>query len=157
MPQIHLTTLIHAPSERVYDLSRSVRVHQDSMAAYHEKAVGGKVFGLMELGDTVTWKARHLKKMRFITIKITSAHRPHYFRDEMIRGDFKQMKHEHYFKAIDNGTIMIDIFQFDTPYGRFGEMLNNFYLTAYLKKLIVGRNLLIKTYAEGNRWSIILG
>ncbi len=157
MPQIHLTTLIHAPAERVYDLSRSVRVHQDSMAAFGEKAVGGKVFGLMDLGDTVTWKARHLRKVRVLTVKITSAHRPFYFRDEMIRGDFRQMRHEHYFKGIDNGTIMIDIFQFDTPYGRFGEILNNFYLTTYLKNILTGRNLLIKSYAEGNRWRVILG
>ncbi|HVB03962.1 MAG TPA: SRPBCC family protein [Chitinophagaceae bacterium] len=157
MPEISLTTMIHAPAERVFDLSRSVRVHQDSMAEQGEKAVAGKVFGLLDLDDTVTWKARHLRKERVLMIRISSMNRPFYFRDEMIRGDFKSMQHEHFFKTISNGTIMIDVMRFVTPYGRLGEWLNNIYLTGYLRGLIIRRNLLIKSYAEGSRWSIILG
>lgn len=157
MPEINLTTLIHAPAQRVFDLSRSIRVHQDSMADSGEKAVGGKVYGLLDLGDSIIWKGKHLFKERLLTVKIMSMDPPHYFRDEMMRGDFKSMRHEHFFKSIGNGTIMIDVFRFDTPYGRLGEILNNFYLTGYLRRLVIRRNQLIKTYAEGNRWSIILG
>ena len=48
-------------------------------------------------------------------------HAPQSFTDEMVNGDFKQMKHEHHFKPIQNGTLMIDLFSFESPYGKAGQ------------------------------------
>ena len=50
------------------------------------------------------------------------------------------MKHEHHFKPCENGTIMIDIFHFETPYGAFGKLFNKLYLTTYIRSLIEQRN-----------------
>src|SRR5215207_9481754 len=111
MPFIHLTTFIAAPQERVFDLSRSVRLHKQSMTKYQESIIDGVMTGLMNEGETVTWKAKHLFKERILKVKITSMQRPDYFTDEQVEGDFVQMKHEHYFKPIENGTIMIDQFR----------------------------------------------
>ncbi|TMI95755.1 MAG: hypothetical protein E6H06_06180 [Bacteroidetes bacterium] len=66
------------------------------------------------------------------------------------------MKHEHHFKPCDNGTIMIDLFHFESPYGTMGKLLNSFYLTRYLKNLIQQRNKVIKEYAESNKWRRLL-
>ena len=55
MPNIHLTTFIAAPLERVFDLARSIDLHKKSMAESGEQAVGGITMGLINNGETVTW------------------------------------------------------------------------------------------------------
>jgi ligand-binding SRPBCC domain-containing protein len=152
MPFIHLTTFIAAPRERVFDLSRSVSLHKASMKHHDEKIVEGTMSGLMNLDDTVTWTAKHLFKQRRLKIKITKIQSPELFVDEQVEGDFKMLKHEHYFKAIENGTIMIDQFHFESPNGMIGKLINNFYLERYMTNLLQERNKMIKEVAEGNLW-----
>ncbi|AWO02268.1 cell division protein [Chitinophaga alhagiae] len=156
MPLIHLTTVIHAPLPRVFDLSRSITLHKRSMEHLKEEAIRGRTSGLIELNETVTWRAKHLNKMRELTTRITSMQKPHYFCDEMEKGDFTFMKHEHHFKEIENGTIVIDIMEFGTPYGRMGRWLERLYLRKYMKRLLQLRNKIIKEYAESEKWRVIL-
>ena len=66
----------------------------------------------------------------------------------MIKGDFKSIKHQHFFKSIENGTLMIDLFEFKTPYGVVGSLFNQLYLTNYLKRLLELRNKQLKEAAE---------
>lgn len=152
MPFIHLTTFIAAPRERVFDLSRSVTLHKSSMKRYAEEIVDGRMSGLMNLDDTVTWTARHFFKQRRLKVRITKMQRPDYFIDEQEQGDFVLMKHEHYFKAIDNGTILIDQFHFETPHGMLGKMVNQFFLQSYMSRLLTERNSVIRQAAESNLW-----
>jgi ligand-binding SRPBCC domain-containing protein len=156
MPIIHLTTFIAAPIERVFDLSRSIELHKKSMAHHREQAVAGTITGLINLNETVTWKAKHLMRNRVLQVQITAMERPFSFIDEMKKGDFKRMKHEHHFKAIENGTLMIDIFNYEAPYGGLGKFFSGLYLSAYLEKLLEQRNLLIKEYAESSKWQHVL-
>ena len=156
MPTIHLTTFIAAPVERVFDLSRSIELHKKSMIDFNEQAVAGTTMGLINLNETVTWKAKHLRRTRVLQVQITAMERPHSFTDEMKKGSFKSMKHEHHFKQVDNGTLMIDVFTFETPYGGLGRWINNVYLTKYLEKLLEQRNRVIKEYAESNKWQHVL-
>ena len=151
MPFIHLTTFIAAPIERVFDLSRSVDVHQQSMQPYNEVAIGGLRTGLMNEGDVVTWQARHLLKDRRLKVKMTELKRPYFFKDEMLEGDFKSLKHEHHFKPIENGTIMIDQFWYEVPYGKAGALFNFLFLNRYLQNLLLQRNEAIKQLAEKGR------
>ena len=155
MAFIHLTTFIEAPCERVFDLSRHVSVHKQSMTKYKETIVNS-ISGLMDLNDEVIWKARHLFKERILSVKISAIKRPGYFMDEQVKGDFKMMKHEHYFKPCDNGTIVIDLFHFESPYGILGEWFNSLYLTNYMKRLLEQRNKTIKEFAESERWKKLL-
>lgn len=152
MAFIHLTTFIAAPQERVFDLSLSVDLHRHSMKAHGETIVDGNMSGLMKLGDSVTWKAKHLFKERIMKVKVTQLQRPHSFIDEQVTGDFRMMKHEHYFKPAENGCIMIDQFWFETGKGPAGKLLERFYLENYMKKLLTERNAVIKQAAEGNLW-----
>ncbi len=152
MPVIHCTTFVAAPVERVFDLSRSIEVHRHSMQKHKEQAVGGLFTGLLGKGEEVTWKAHHLFKTRILKTKITEFDRPVRFVDEQVSGDFSMMKHQHFFKPCDNGTIMIDIFQFETPYKLIGTIVNRIYLTRYMKTLLDEKNKVIKEMAEGNRW-----
>ena len=156
MPTIHLTTFIAAPQERVFDLSRSIDLHQRAMSNSKEKAVAGTTTGLIGLNDTVTWKARHLLKTRFLKSKIVAMDRPNSFTDEQVTGDFKSLQHEHFFKSIKNGTIVIDLFHFEIPYGIAGRIFNYLVLTRYLRKMLESRNLFIKSYAETEKWKFLL-
>ena len=156
MSSIHLTTFIAAPVERVFDLSRSISLHKISTAHTHERVIGGVMSGLINEGETVTWQAKHLYKERNFTTKITAMKRPESFIDEMTKGDFKSFCHGHYFKPAHNGTIMIDVVEFESPYAIIGKLFNQFYLRKYLEQLLLKRNEVIKEYAEGMKWKAIL-
>lgn len=156
MPTIHLTTFIAAPAEVVFDLSRHIGLHKESMAKYREEAVAGIRIGLIEKEETVTWRAKHLFKNRLLRVKITEMKKPEMFIDEQLQGDFKMMKHEHYFKPCENGTLLIDLFHFESPYGIIGRWFNSLFLTNYLKRLLEQRNSTIKEVAESDRWKRLL-
>jgi ligand-binding SRPBCC domain-containing protein len=156
MPKIHLTSFIAAPIERVFDLSRSINLHQISTASTGEKAIEGIMNGLINKDQTVTWQAKHLFKTRRFTSKISEMKSPEFFVDEMVKGDFKSFHHEHHFKATANGTIMIDLVNFETPYGNFGKIVNRIFLKKYLERFLIKRNEVIKEYAETQKWKTIL-
>ena len=156
MPKIHITFFIAAPIERVFDLSRSINLHQISTASTNEKAIDGVMTGLINKDETVTWQAKHLFKLRQFTSKITGMKSPDFFVDEMIKGDFTSFHHEHHFKTAENGTIVIDIIHFETPYGIIGKLANSLFLTSYLERLLTKRNEVIKEYAETQKWKTIL-
>jgi ligand-binding SRPBCC domain-containing protein len=156
MPYIHLTTFIAAPVERVFNLSRSIDLHKQSMKRYSEAAVQGTTFGLMGLGETVTFRAKHLFKERLLKMKITFLQSPHTFTDEQVEGGFEMLKHEHYFKPIQNGTLMIDQFRYEIKSGRLSDLFNKVYLTKYMERLLEERNTMIKEVAEGPQWKKFL-
>lgn len=156
MPTIHLTTFIAAPVERVFNLSRSIELHRLSMQAFGEEAVAGIRNGLINNGETVTWRAKHLLKKRILRVKIIAMKKPEQYTSEQLTGDFKEMKHEHWFKPCDNGTIMIDLFHFETPYGVIGRIFNKIYFSNYIKKILEQRNSFIRDYAETEKWKNLL-
>jgi ligand-binding SRPBCC domain-containing protein len=156
MPTIHLTSFVAAPQDRVFDLNRNIGLHKISMEHFGEEVVGGMRSGLMNKEDTVTWKGKHLYKTRFFTSKITEMKPFETFTDKMVKGDFKSFEHQHFFKPVDNGTIVIDIITYETPYGWLGELVNKFYLNSYLEKLITHRNDVIRQYAESEKWRALL-
>ena len=129
MAKIHLTTLINAPVERVFDLSRSINLHRIASSNTYEKAIAGVTTGLINENETVTWEDKHLYKIRKFTTKITSMEFPNHFTVQMVHGDFKSFRHEHYFKPINNGTFLIDVIEF-TPLKK--NKMN--YLCKVLKK-----------------------
>jgi ligand-binding SRPBCC domain-containing protein len=156
MALIHLTTFIKAPCERVFDLSRSITLHKMGMQAFQETVIAGRSSGLLELHEIITWSAKHLGKMRQLTLRMTDLKFPEFFCNNQVSGDFKFMAHEHHFKAIQNGTILIDLLDYSLPYGWIGQMVDKWYLTNYMRNLLVSRNRIIKEYAETDKWRLIL-
>lgn len=156
MPSIHITTFIAAPIDRVFDLSRHIGLHKISQQNSNEEAIGGVTSGLIKQGEFVTWKAKHLFKTRFMTVKITEMKSPDYFEDIMEKGDFISYTHKHHFKQVNNGTIMIDELSFETPYGFVGKIFNRIYLSNYMKLLVEQRNKTIREYAESTKWQALL-
>lgn len=118
--------------------------------------MAGLTSGLMNLNDTVTWKARHLFKQRSFTSKITALQRPFYFRDEMQEGDFKKFVHEHFFEKNENGILMKDRVMLEAPFGFIGTLATGIFLKNYIRNLLIHRNEVIKQYAESGEWRKIL-
>src|SRR5262249_39558045 len=81
--ELRATTTFRAPIERVFDLARSVEAHLASSDGTAEAAVAGRTSGLLELGETVTWRARHFGVTQHLTTRITAFDRPHHFQDRM--------------------------------------------------------------------------
>ncbi|HRH49574.1 MAG TPA: SRPBCC family protein [Panacibacter sp.] len=156
MPFIKLATFIHAKPQIVFDLSRSIDLHQTSMGHTNEKAIGGITTGLINEGETVIWTAKHFFKTRMLKVQITQMKPYEFFEDEMLEGDFKSMKHKHIFRAEGSGTKMIDEFSFEAPYGFIGKFFNYIFLTAYMKALLMQRNCVIKEFAETEKRKTVL-
>ncbi|MEK8130649.1 SRPBCC family protein [Paenibacillus filicis] len=148
MPVIRQQLYMEAPPELCFDLSRSIDMHMDSMAHTGERAVGGRVGGLIELGETVTWEAVHFGIRQRLTARITEMNRPHRFVDEMVNGAFRRFYHEHRFEAQGSGTLVTDTFDYTSPLGLLGQLADRIFLEAYMKGLLGRRNELIKQRAE---------
>jgi ligand-binding SRPBCC domain-containing protein len=155
MVELKETTTIAAPIERCFDLARSVEVHLAGNVHFGESAVavGGVTSGLVDLGQRVTWRAKHLGVWQNLTSEITRMERPTYFRDEMIEGAFKRMEHDHSFEALTpNETVMTDVFRFAAPLGIFGRIAEVLVLRRYMTNLLHERNVVIKKIAESEEW-----
>lgn len=152
MAVIHLETAIDAPRERVFDLARSIDVHQDSMKGTDEHAVAGVTSGLIGLGQEVTWEARHLCVTQNLRVKIIQFDRPRHFQDVMLSGAFGHMKHDHVFEDRHEKTMMIDHFDFQSPLGWLGHIFDRLFLTGYMRHLLIKRNAVLKQTAESEAW-----
>ncbi len=158
MPKLQLETIINAPIERVFDLARSIDLHLLSLKHTHEKAVAGRMTGLVEKGETVTWRARHLGVTQELTSLITDVDPHHYFADELVKGAFQHFKHEHFFEKLENGrTLMKDIFDYTSPLGLLGKLADLLFLEKYMTKLLEQRNSTLIEVAENQRWKELPG
>ena len=149
MTKIILETHIDAPIERVFDLARSIELHQHATRQTNEKAIAGRTFGLIELGETVTWRAKHLGFYQQLTVEIIEFDKPNLFVDVMSDGIFKHMKHTHRFTSIRRGTRMVDEFEFASSLGWLGKLVDALYLKRYLTNFLINKNKELKMTAEG--------
>jgi ligand-binding SRPBCC domain-containing protein len=122
---IQLETFIGAPPERCFDLSLSVDLHLASTARTEER----------------------------VAVRITGYDRPRMFRDEMVTGPFRRMRHDHRFEAAHGGTRMHDEFEFSTVFPPLDALV----LAPHLRRLLVLRNETIRHAAEGDGWRRYLG
>jgi len=164
---IRLFTFVVAPPERVFDLARSIEAHLHSASGTKERAVAGVNSGLLKLADEVTWEARHFGVKQQLTVRITSMERPFRFEDVMLSGAFKRMKHYHEFidtslgtNAFANlppGTLMVDRFEFESPWGILGRMVDRLFLCHYMRRFLLRRNQALKQLAESDDWRKYIG
>jgi ligand-binding SRPBCC domain-containing protein len=152
MVTLHETTLIAAPIERCFDLSRSIDLHMASTGPTGERAVGGRTSGLIALGERVMWKGRHFGVWFHHTSEIDAMTRPTHFRDSMVRGAFASFRHDHYFAASNETTVMRDVMQFAAPFGPIGLIAEYAVLRAYMRHFLRQRNAMIKRIAESKDW-----
>lgn len=148
LPVINLETWMKAPIDCCFDLSRDIDLHMRSTTHTREVAVAGVTKGSIGLHEEVTWEATHFGIRQRLTTRITAYHRPFHFRDSQVRGAFRRFDHDHFFSEVDGGTLMRDVFDYDSPFGILGVLANQLYLKRYMTTLLRRRNRLIKKVAE---------
>jgi len=148
MTTLKLITKINADKQTVFDLSRNIDLHRQSMKTSDEKAVDGITSGLISLHETVTFKGRHFGFWHTHQSKITEMTFYDSFTDEMIQGKFKSFKHHHLFHEKSGQTTMIDEVTYEIPFGFLGAIFNRMFLKKYLIRLLQKRNAFIKKSAE---------
>lgn len=156
MPKIILRSEIQAKKDIVFDLSRSIDLHTISTEQTNETAIAGKTTGLIGLNESVTWKAKHFGIYQTLTSKVTEFDQPNYFVDEMVKGAFKSFTHEHLFEELNGKTIMTDVFDYRSPFGLLGRLVDSLFLKKYMTDLLEKRNQIVKEFAESDKWKLIL-
>ncbi len=123
-----------------------------STSATGERAVGGRLSGLLDLDDEVTWRARHFGVCQRLTTRITAYDRRRYFEDTMLRGAFARMRHDHFFEEADGGTLVRDVVEFAAPLPILGRLAETLFLTSYMRRFLLTRNEELKQLAESDGW-----
>ena len=134
------TTSTTMTVEELFDLSLSIDAHVGSMSESQERAIAGVTTGMIGLGETVTWRARHFGIPFSMTSRITEMTRPKSFVDEQIRGPFSRFRHQHSFVPATGGSTMRDVVEFTAPFGVLGRIVERLVLARYLERLIEKRN-----------------
>lgn len=148
MPIIKHDIFINAPINVCFDLARNVGVHTETTAKTKEKAVGGVTQGFLEKDDTVTWEATHFGIKQKLTAKITHMEKPTVFVDSMVKGAFRSFTHTHQFVEENGGTLMIDKFEYRSPFGLIGIIADKLFLKKYMTDFIRSRAKELKRIAE---------
>jgi ligand-binding SRPBCC domain-containing protein len=155
MITLHDFTRIRTPIDRCFDLARSVEVHLAGNIHSGEQAAAaeGRTSGLLDLGERVTWRAKHFGVWHKLTSEITQMRRPSYFQDTAVRGIFPYMRHDHYFRALaPTETEMRDVFAFAAPLPVLGLLAGFLVLRRYMRALLPERNATIQQIAESEDW-----
>ena len=148
METIRIETWIAAPAERCFDAARDLDLHVKSVGNTNERAVAGRTSGLIELGEEVTWRARHFGVVQHFTSRIMAFDRPRYFQDAMQRGAFRSFVHDHFFEAEGDRTKMIDVLEFSAPFPLLGRFAEKLFLRRYMTRLLTSRANVIKQALE---------
>ncbi|OIH94512.1 SRPBCC family protein [Curtobacterium sp. MCBA15_001] len=135
-----VVTELDVPPERACAISLDIGAHETSMADSGERAVAGTTSGTIGLGESVTWRARHLGIVWQMTSRITALEAPNRFVDEQVRGPFARFRHEHRFEPSARGTRMVDEITFRAPLGPLGRVAEVLVLARYVPHLIRVRN-----------------
>ena len=149
MHSLSVTTWINAPPLRCFDLARCIEAHLESAKATGERVIAGPSSGLLEMGDEITFEAKHFGITQRLASRITAFNPPAFFQDRMVRGPFRFLEHDHFFNpAAGGGTDMIDVLRFAAPLGPLGWIAERILLARHLRLFLVQRGHTFKSLAE---------
>lgn len=149
MGHLIIETLINAPRERVFDLARDVGAHTRSASFTNERVVEpGRVEGLLEAGDIVTFEGVHFGIRQRFTAKIIEMQQPERFVDELVKATFKSMRHVHEFETRDGATLMRDTLDWVSPLGILGVIADKIAVERHLRRFVTKKQQALKEIAE---------
>jgi ligand-binding SRPBCC domain-containing protein len=74
----------------------------------------------------------------------------------MVKGAFKSFRHEHYLTQKNGKVIVKDVFKYESPFGFLGKLADALFLERYMTTFLKERNLVIKNFAESDKWKKLL-
>lgn len=155
MPVLHFTNFVEAPIEVVFGLSRSVSIYKIAFQKNKVWPVAGITFGLIREGEMITWEMKFLFKKRIFSIKVFEMKINSHFEEKIINNEFIDLRHEHFFKATKNGTIIIDRIDYRIKNGLLRNLINKF-VVSFFEKNISRRIEVINQYALSDKWKALL-
>ena len=126
-------------------------MHCATAARTQERIIEGKTFGLLELGDRVTFEAVHFGFRQRLCSKIIEYDRPHRFIDQMVSGAFKSLRHVHEFEVSGDSTVMRDTLEWESPLGILGILADRLAVERHMRNFLIERNKELKKIAEMKR------
>ncbi|MFX3649557.1 MAG: cell division protein [Paenibacillus sp.] len=150
MIEVSTEIMIHASIERCFDYARDIDLHTQTVWKHtQERAVAGVTTGRIGAGESVTFQATHFGVRQKLKSRIIQFERPFLFVDQMEKGAFKSMRHEHHFSAIgDQKTCMRDTLRFEAPLGLLGWAAERLVLKRYMLTFLESRNRKLKSILE---------
>jgi ligand-binding SRPBCC domain-containing protein len=146
---ITIETEIDAPRDFCFDFALDLSAHAESASFSGERIVEpGRTSGHLELGDLVTFEGRHFGVRQRFTTRIVELDRPHRFVDEMVRGTFKSLRHEHEFHLKDGRTLMRDILLWTPAFGIAGKLADALFLKRHMEWFVRTKQQHLKRLAE---------
>lgn len=137
------------PVETVFDAERDISLHARTQAHRGERPVDGVTSGLIEAGQEVEWEAVHFGIRQRLRVRIAAMDRPRSFRDVMVRGAFKSMRHDHCFRPLGEGHCeKIDVLEIEAPLGPLGWVAERLFLAAYMRRFLRTKNADLKAILE---------
>lgn len=142
MPTLNIETKIIASPDVCFDL-----VRQASAETNEQKIVGD-----FKKGQIVIFHSSFLGFKQKLEIKVTEFEKPKIFVDEMLTGNFKAFRHIHEFVLQnDSQTSLKDTFEWISPFGIFGRIVDEVFLKKRLREIVVRRNRRLKQIAENSK------
>ena len=148
MTTLMVETRIAAPIALCFDLARDVDVHVKTSSSTGERVVSGKMSGLLELGDVVTFEGVHFGIRQRLTAKIVECVPPTRFVDEMVAGAFASLRHVHEFTAEGDTVLMRDTLTWRSPLGILGAIADRLFVERHMRAFMVKKQSELKAYAE---------
>ncbi len=141
MPTLIIETKINAVPEVCFELIRKAGAETSS------QIIGGE----FKKGQSVIFRSSFLGFRQNLTVVITEFQRPKIFVDEMTAGNFKTFRHIHEFTLQNNSrTLLKDTFEWISPFGIFGRIVDEVFLKKRLREIVVRRNRRLKQIAENS-------
>jgi ligand-binding SRPBCC domain-containing protein len=148
MGRVVIETAIQAPQELCFDLARDVSVYARHASKPERVVAPGRLTGLLEQNERVTYEARHLGVTRRLTVQMVEFAPPERFLDEQIHGPFVWMQHLHEFEEDGPQTLMRDTMHWKMPYGILGRLLDGLVVTRYVRQWVADHAGQLKRRAE---------
>ena len=108
----------------------------------------GRISGLLELGDLLTFEGRHLGVRQRITVRITEMDPPRRYVDEGMRVAFRELRHVHEFFVDGDVTVMRDVVTWRSPFGLLGRAADALFVARHMRWFVTEKQARLKRMAE---------
>jgi ligand-binding SRPBCC domain-containing protein len=149
MPTIRHATRFDAPTERVFDLARSVDLLGETLGR-RVTPIAGDTGGLSARGTSTVWRTSVLGTRVEFTTRVTAYSRPHHFRQTMTAGPFERLIHDYFFAFETDEiheTVLRDVLTYESPYGPLGRVVDRT-LEDRIEALLAARGARLREIAE---------
>lgn len=147
------TRKIDAPGRRVFDMVRSVDVHQAAVPVIRARIEKGRKQGLLELNEQILWSAIYFGIRFRITMTVSACDPPFHYNETNSSGPFRVFKHTYTFTDLgDHQTLLSDELELESGFGFIGRWIDCVFLAPAFRKALEVRMDHLKLWSEEGAW-----